>query len=110
MAIVPTAAASSQDAAGLAATACRQMVKTGKWDGMYVYVFQDSQSAARFRKYQKERGGQPLTDNDFSRLQDLWPNTLLRYDYSKGYEALRYPAKNPGSWWGGKSQFSRSRT
>ncbi len=111
MAIVPTEPSiSAQDAAGLAATATRQMIKTGRWEGLYVYVFQDSDSAQKFRRYQKDRGGQPLEDSDFNALQDLWPNTLLRYDYSRGMEALRYPSKNPSSWWSGKPKFDRART
>lgn len=111
MAIVPTDSAASQDAAGLAATASRNMAKTGRWEGLYVFVFQDNATAQKFRRYQRERGGQPLEDSDYSALQEIWSNTLLRYDYTRnGYESMRYPAKNPSGWWNGKPKFNRSRT
>lgn len=110
MGIVPTSTVSEQDAAGMAATASRQMAKTGNWNGLFVYVFQDSQTAEKFRQYQKQRSGEPLGDDDYNSLQALWPNTLLRYDYSRGNESVRYPSKNPSGWWNGKSKFNKTRS
>ena len=105
MAIVPSASSSAQNPASLAAAASQQAMTGGKWDGLYVYVFSDAASAQRFRQYQSGRGGQPLKANDYSALQDLWSRVPVRYEYSNGKEAIRYPSRNPGSWWGGSSSF-----
>ncbi len=108
MAIVPTDSAAAQDAAGLAATASQQMAKTGRWDGLYVYVFQDASTAQKFRTYQKDHDGQPLGEADYESLKDLWPNTLLCYQNSRGDEALRYPSKNPDGWWNDAPKITRA--
>ena len=110
MAIVPAAGASSQDAAGLAATAARQMSRTGRWDGLYVYVFGDAASAQTFAQYQRQNEGEALDTGDYNALRDLWPNALLCYEYSNGNEAVRYPSKNPSGWWNVKPQYTRSRS
>jgi hypothetical protein len=105
MAIVPSGTSSAQNPVSLAAAASQQAMTGGKWDGLYVYVFSDAASAQTFRQYQSGRGGQPLRSNDYSALQRLWSRVPVRYEYSKGKEAIRYPSRNPGSWWNGSSSF-----
>lgn len=108
MAIVPSGAAAGQEAA-LAAAACQQAVSGGKWDGLYVYVFSDAASAQKFRQYQSGRGGEPLKSSDYNALQSLWSQVPVRYEYSRGNEAIRYPSKSPGGWWSGSSPWHRAK-
>ena len=109
MAIVPSGTSSNQNAAALAAAACQQAVSGGKWDGLYVYVFSDADSAQKFRQYQSGRGGEPLKSSDYNALQSLWSQVPVRYEYSRGFEAVRYPSKSPGGWWSGSSSFHRAK-
>ncbi len=109
MAIVPSGTSSNQNAAALAAAACQQAVSGGKWDGLYVYVFSDADSALKFRQYQSGRGGEPLKSSDYSALQSLWSQVPVRYEYSRGNEAIRYPSKSPGGWWSGSSPWHRAK-
>lgn len=109
MAIVPSGTSANQNAAALAAAACQQAVSGGKWDGLYVYVFADAASAQRFREYQSGRGGEPLKSSDYNALQSLWSQVPVRYEYSRGNEAIRYPSKSPGGWWSGGSPWHRAK-
>jgi len=109
MAIVPSGTSSNQNAAALAAAACQQAVSGGKWDGLYVYVFSDADSAQKFRQYQSGRGGEPLKSSDYNALQSLWAQVPVRYEYSRGNEAIRYPSKSPGGWWSGSSPWHRAK-
>lgn len=109
MAIVPTQANTTpQAAASLAAAARQQMVSSGKWSGMYIYVFRTQESAARLRSYQSQRGGKPLAEDDYQALRNIWPSALARYEYSKGWEAIRYPSASPTGWWQGKSKYNKA--
>lgn len=109
MAIVPTQAGTTpQAAASLAAAARQQLVGTGNWKGMYIYVFSDKASAAKLRAFQSKRAGKPLGQNDYQTLLAIWPLTLARYEYSKGWEAIRYPATNPSGWWQGESKYGKA--
>ena len=110
MAIVPTDGAASQDAAGLAATAARQMSRTGRWDGLDVYVFGDAEAAQRFAQHQRLTNGAALGPDDYNSMRDLWPSALLCYQYSNGNESIRYPARNPDGWWNVKPKYARSRS
>lgn len=108
MAIVPVGSVAPQQAAALAALACQQTVSGGKWDGLYVYVFSDADSARQFREFQSPREGAPLEKSDYSQLRDLWPKAMVRYEYSRGFEAVRYPSMKPGAWWYGNSAYRRA--
>lgn len=109
MAIVPTQAGSTPEAAAsLAAAARQQLSGTGKWKGVYIYVFSDQASAAKLRAFQANRAGEPLKQNDYQTLRAIWPSALARYEYSKGWEAIRYPATNPSGWWQGESKYGKA--
>lgn len=109
MAIVPTQAGTTpQAAASLAAAARQQLAGTGDWKGVYIYVFSDQASASKLRAFQADRDGQPLGQSDYQSLSAIWPRTLARYEYSKGWEAIRYPATNPTGWWQGQSKYGKA--
>jgi hypothetical protein len=110
MAIVPTKTnLSTTAAAALAAFARQQVVGASRWQGFYIYVFADQQSADIFKQNQDKRRGQPLTSQDFTDMKALWPKTLAVYEYSKGQEAVRYPRSNPNSWWQARPQYRKAR-
>ena len=109
MAIVPTKQISTTAAAALAAFARQQLVGANRWQGFYIYVFADQQSALVFKDYQQKRGGRSLTTASFVELKDLWPKTLAVYEYSKGSEAVRYPRSNPNGWWQARAQYTKAR-
>ena len=109
MAIVPTQAGTTpQAAASLAAAARQQLAGTGTWKGVYIYVFSDQAAATKLRAFQASRAGKPLKQDDYQTLRAIWPLTLARYEYSEGWEAIRYPATNPSGWWQGESKYGKA--
>ncbi len=108
--IVPTQANTSpRAAAALAASLRQQLLGTGNWKGFYIYVFKDQESAMRLRAHQADRAGKPLDEKSYQTLRSVWPSALARYEYSAGWEAVRYPSANPTGWWEGQSRFAKAK-
>jgi len=102
MALVPTEANVSESrAASLAAFQLRRYSKgqVSRWNEFHIFVFKDMQSAQVFNDYVKAFRTKPLTSNDYNNLKNIWPNTLVRYQYYNQREYVDYPSKNPSGWW-----------
>jgi len=102
MAIVPTEAnLGESQAAALAQFTLTRFSNTQmkRWNRFYIYVFKDRQTAEIFNNYMRGRRGARLTAADYQALSNIWPNTLVRYEYRKQHRYVVYPSKNIGGWW-----------
>jgi hypothetical protein len=110
MAIVPTNPnLNTREAAQLAVFARQQMMRSKKWQILHIYVFANREAGMVFRRYQTARKGAPLGPDDYQKLADLWPNTLVRYEYNRGSEGILIPSRRPSSWWGNKPVYTKAR-
>lgn len=102
MAIVPTQENLGEtQAAALAAFTLRRYTRKQirRWNGMYIFVFKDKQTADAYNNYMRGRRGATLTASDYQNLIGIWPRTLVRYEYYKQRESVVYPSKNINGWW-----------
>ena len=109
--IMPTTSVTPDQAKALALIA-RQRLSLGRsFQGVYVYVFRTRAAASTFQQFQISRGGAPLTGGDYSTLSDIWPDTLLRYEYNAGNksEDVRQPATDGSGWWSRESNYTPAR-
>ena len=107
--IMPSASVSSTQAAALAKAAFQQVARGRGYKGAYVYVFSDRDAATAFQDFQKSRRGAPMQNSDYGTLSEVWPKTLVRYEYNNGNEAVRYPSASPGDWWSQPSSYTKAR-
>lgn len=108
--IVPSDPNTTTDQAAQMAAGMRQkmMSNNKKWAKLHIYVFKDRQTGNTFRKYQTGRKGAPLDGPDYQNLSgNVWPNTLIRYEYDRGVEGVQIPQQNPTAWWGTKTNFAK---
>jgi hypothetical protein len=102
MAIVPTEAnLGESQAAALAQFTLSRYSKSQikRWSRFYIFVFKDTRTAETFNDYMRSRRGARLTTADYQALSDIWPNTLVRYEYRNQHEYIVYPSKNPSGWY-----------
>lgn len=107
--IMPSTGVSTTQAAALAKAAFEQIARGRNYKGAYVYVFSDRDAATAFQNFQKSRHGAPMQNSDYSTLSEVWPKTLVRYEYNNGNEDVRYPGSNPGDWWSRASNYTKAR-
>ena len=107
--IMPSTGVSTTQAAALAKAAFQQVARGRSWKGAYVYVFSDRDAATAFQNFQKTRRGAPLQNSDYSTLSEVWPKTLVRYEYNNGNEDIRYPGSNTSDWWAQASHYTKAR-
>ena len=88
-----------QAAASLAAFMHREYRSAGNWKSVQIFVFRDLTTANLFNAYQGPRRQFPLRAVDYVALKNLWPKTLVVYEYRNGREQLFYPPHNPTGWW-----------
>ena len=87
-------------AASLAKFARNQFARNGKWTGMQIAVFSNSDSARQFAAYQAKRKGAPLKAGDYQQLSGVWSGAPAFYESSGKRESVAYPSRNPNAWWG----------
>lgn len=107
--IVPTTSVNAQQAAALALMARKQLTRGSNYQAIYVYVFRDRNAASKFQTFQRANRGAPLQGDDYTTLSDLWASTLVRYEYNRGNEDVRYPSTNTNSWWSTESHYTKAR-
>ena len=90
---------SPAQAGSLAKFARNQFARNGKWTGMQIAVFSNSDAARQFAAYQAKRKGAPLKPNDYQQLGGVWTSVPAFYESSGKRESVAYPTRNPGSWW-----------
>jgi hypothetical protein len=95
---VPKQALGEQQGAVLAAALGKRM-RGGPWRSIHIYVFADVQTATDFNSFQRSNGGAALGPQDYQQLQNIWTNTLARYEINGGKGSVRYPKRSPNGWW-----------
>lgn len=104
MAIVLTnPEATPRQAAGVAALVRLKMMQNKRWTILHIYVFNDRQAGTRFRQYQRQRRGAPLSADDYQALAELWERSPVRYEYNRGTEGILLPSRSPSNWWTGRT-------
>lgn len=109
--ILPTGSVTLQQAAGLALIARQRLTQGRSYQGVYIYVFRDRGAAAAFQQSQRSRSGAPLQGGDYAALANVWPDTLVRYEYNFGNksEDVRFPSNDAGNWWTRASNYVPAR-
>ncbi|MBV9868110.1 MAG: zinc ribbon domain-containing protein [Abitibacteriaceae bacterium] len=96
--IASTEPISPGQAGGVAKYARTVFANANHYDQLQIYVFRDQQANARFKEFQAGHRNAPLSEADFVNLNDLWPDTLAVYVFSKGGEKVYVPSN--GNWYG----------
>ena len=108
MAILPNTPNISPAAASEMAKYAQQMFAPGgRWTAMQVVVFNDPDAAKAFQKYQSQRKGAKLTNNEYQELANdgLW-NSVPAYYETQGNSAGQsfQPSASPNNWWTGRGR------
>ena len=100
VAIVPNKPTGVNAAASLAKFAHGQFKNVKSWQGMQIFVFQDTESGQLFNQFQTMRGQARLGPGDYAQLNNLWPKCLAVYEYRNGGgERVLRPSTNPTGWY-----------
>lgn len=106
--IVPTTSVSGDQARALALAARKQVMAGQQYKGAYIYVFGNRNVASVFQKFQRSNRGAPLSGDDYSSLSEIWPETLVRYEFNAGNEDIRFPSQSPNDWWSRESNYTKA--
>lgn len=101
MAIVPISEASKNKSGSLvcASTAFQNIRRVNRFNTTQIFVFKSLYFASRFRQYQNQRKGAPLTEKDYRQLTHLWKDVPVCAFYAGKKSTFYYPANNPSDWW-----------